>query len=90
MLRRKRKIWDFDENKIERTYNNIEAGTETFRGFRWNIRFTNLIMKGLKIYYTFIGKYEALKNKTTSEPATDLEFKSSNWWLELMELSSMF
>jgi len=47
-------------------------------------------MKGLKIYYTFIGKYEALKNKTTSEPATDLEFKSSNWWLELMELSSMF
>ena len=44
-------------------------------------------MKGLEIYYNLIRKHEALKNKTPSELATDLEFKTPNRWLELIEMS---
>jgi len=46
------------------------------------------LMKGLEIYYNFIRKHEALKNKTPSELATDLEFKSPNRWLELINLAT--
>ncbi len=45
-------------------------------------------MKELEIYYNFIRKYEALKNKTPSELATDLEFKSPNRWLKLIEIAN--
>ena len=55
---------------------------------RGSVESVYALMKGLEIYYNSIRKHEALKNKTPSELATDLEFKSSNRWIELIEMSN--
>lgn len=45
-------------------------------------------IQGVQIYYNFVKKHEALKGKTPSEVAIPgLKFKTSNRWLELIELS---
>jgi len=73
---------------IERLHNSIRQRTQNFRGFHGSVESAYALMKGLEIYYNFIRKHEALKNKTPSELATDLEFKSPNRWLELIELAN--
>ncbi len=73
---------------IERLHNTIRQRTQNFRGFHGSVESAYALMKGLEIYYNFIRKHEALNYKTPSELATDLEFKSPNRWLELIEISN--
>ena len=76
---------------VERMHNTIRQRTKTFRGFHGSIESAYAVMKGIEIYYNFIRKYEALKNKTLSELAIpDLKFETPNRWLELIELSNKF
>ena len=76
---------------VERMHNTIRQRTKTFRGFHGSIESAYAVMKGIEIYYNFIRKYEALKNKTPSELAIpDLKFETPNRWLELIELSNKF
>jgi len=76
---------------VERMHNTIRQRTKTFRGFHGSIESAYAVMKGIEIYYNFIRRYEALKNKTPSELAIpDLKFETPNRWLELIELSNKF
>lgn len=71
---------------IERLHNNIKARTKTMRGFHGSINSANAIMKGWEIYYNFITKHQQIKC-CPYELATDLQLKSNNKWLELINLS---
>lgn len=72
---------------IERLHNSIRHRIKTFRGFHGSIESANSIMKGYEIYYNFIRKHQSLKGKTPSELATEINFKTPNRWIELIELS---
>lgn len=75
---------------IERLHNTIRQRTQNFRGFHGSVDSANTIMKGLEIYYNFIRKHEALKGRTPSDVATNLEFKTPNRWLELIEMCNKY
>ena len=76
---------------IERLHNTIRQRTKGFRGFHGSLESAYALMKGFEIYYNFIRKHESLKGKTPSDVAVpELEFTSSNRWLELIELSSNY
>lgn len=73
---------------VERLHNSIRQRTHGFRGLHGSIESAYSIMKGIEIYYNFVKKHEALKGKTPSELATDIELKNPNKWLELIQLSN--
>ncbi|MDP2926441.1 MAG: hypothetical protein Q8N99_08745 [Nanoarchaeota archaeon] len=72
--------------QIERLHNSIRARTKVMRGFHGSVISANAIMKGYEIYYNFITKHQAI-NCCPYELATDLQLKSNNKWLELVEMS---
>lgn len=74
---------------VERLHNTIRQRTRGFRGMHGSIESAHALMKGFEIYYNFVKKHEALKGRTPSDLATDLEFKSPNRWLELIEKASI-
>ncbi len=73
---------------IERLNNTIRQRTQNFRGLHGSVNSANALFKGIQIFYNFIRKHEALKNKTPYELAAGLEFKTPNRWLELIEMSN--
>ena len=74
---------------VERMHNTIRQRTQNFRGFHGSVERAYALMKGIEIHYNFVRKHEALKGKTPSDLAIpDLELKSPNRWLELIELSN--
>ncbi len=72
---------------VERLHNSIRQRTHGFRGFHGSVSSAHSLMKGLEIYYNFIRKHEALKGKTPSDVATNLQFQTPNRWLELINQS---
>ena len=73
---------------IERLHNTIRQRTVTMSGFHGSVESANAIMKGMEIHYNFIRKHESLKGRTPSDVAVpELEFKTRNRWLELIEKS---
>ena len=73
--------------QIERLHNNIRARTKVMRGFHGSVNSANAILKGYEIYYNFITKHQTI-NCCPYELATDLQLKSDNKWLELINLST--
>jgi len=73
-------------HKIEILHNSIRHRTKTFRGFK-NINSARAIMKGYEIYYNFLRKHQAI-GKCPYELATNIKLKSSNKWLELIQLNT--
>ncbi len=73
---------------IERLHNTIRARTKTFRGFHGSIDSANAILKGLSVYYNFITKHQAINCCPFELACPELKLKSSNKWLELIELGS--
>lgn len=72
---------------VERLHNSLRQRTQGFRGFHGSLSSAYSIMKGIEIFYNFVRKHEALKGKTPSDVATNIEFKTPNRWLELITLS---
>lgn len=73
---------------IERLHNTIRERTKIMRGFHGALKSAKAIMKGFEINYNFVRGNLALNGKTPSDVATNIEFKSSNRWLELIEIAS--
>lgn len=75
--------------RIERLHNSIRERTKTFRGFHGSVESAYAVMKGLEIYYNFIRKHQALKNKCPYEVAVPkLKDKLGiNKWIGLIQLS---
>lgn len=74
---------------VERMHGSIRQRTKTFRGLHGSVKSANALFKGIQIYYNFIKKHEALKDKTPSEVAIPhLRFETLNRWLELISLTT--
>lgn len=72
---------------VERLHNSFRQRTQNFRGFHGSVESANAIMHGMEIFYNFVRKHEALKGRTPSDIATNLNFETKNRWLELINLS---
>lgn len=73
---------------IERLHNNVRARTKTLRGFHGCIDSARTIMKGYEIYYNFITKHQAIDCCPYELACPELELKSNNKWIELIELAN--
>jgi len=72
---------------IERLHNTLRARTKTMRGFHGSVESANAILKGFAIYYNFITKHQTIKKSPYELACPELELKSENKWLELINLS---
>jgi hypothetical protein len=72
---------------VERLHNSVRQRTHGFRGLHGSVSSAHSLMKGIEIHYNFVKKHEALKGKTPSDVATNLQFKTPNRWMELIKLS---
>ena len=72
---------------IERLHNTIRERTKTMRDFHGCIESAQAIMKGFEIFYNFIRKHQGIDCCPYELACPDLELKSNNRWLGLIELS---
>jgi transposase-like protein len=74
-------------HKIERLHNTIRDRTKIMRGFHGSLESARSIMKGMEIYYNFVGKHQGINGKTPSEEAIPELCLSTNKWLSLIKMS---
>jgi putative transposase len=72
---------------VERMHNSIRERTKTFRGFHGSVESADSIMRGYAIFYNFIRKHQAIGKCPYELACPELELKSGNRWLELIEMS---
>lgn len=73
---------------IERFHNSLRERTKTMRGFHGSLEAGNSLMRGYIIFYNFIRKHQAINCYPSDLAIPELNLKSDNRWLELIEKSN--
>ena len=76
---------DMNNNKMERINGTIRDREKVFRGLK---RMDTAVIDGLRVYYNFTKKHEALKGKTPAE-ASLIEIDGSNKWKTIIQNASL-
>lgn len=72
---------------IERFHNSLRERTKTMRGFHGSLEAGNSLLRGYIIFYNFIRKHQAINCYPSDLAIPELNLKSENRWLELIEKS---
>ena len=76
---------DKNNNKMERINGTIRDREKVFRGLK---RMDTKIIDGLRVYYNFTKKHEALKGRTPAE-ASMIEIDGKNKWKTIIQNASL-
>ena len=76
---------DMNNNKMERINGTIRDREKVFRGLK---RIDTPLIEGMKVYYNFTKKHEALKGKTPAE-ASMIEIDGKNKWKTIIQNASL-
>jgi len=77
---------DKNNNKMERINGTIRDREKVFRGLK---RMDTAVIDGLRVYYNFTKKHEALKGKTPAE-ASMIEIEGKNKWKTIIQNASLY